>query len=60
MTDSYGDGWNNNIFAFKQNNQFVALFGQNFTSGFASSQSVVIPGGIETSIVVYQYGSWRY
>lgn len=60
MTDTYGDGWNQNIFAFKQNNQFVATFGENFTSGDSDFQQVVIPGGIETSIVVYQFGSWRY
>jgi hypothetical protein len=28
MTDSYGDGWNNNIFGLKQNGVIVATFGK--------------------------------
>jgi len=28
MTDSYGNGWNKNIFGFKQNGVIVATFGK--------------------------------
>jgi hypothetical protein len=35
MTDSFGDGWNGNILAFRQNGQVVAKFGDTFTTGFS-------------------------
>ena len=43
MIDNYGDGWDGNIFAFQQLNQYVATFGENFTSGFNSSKTISIP-----------------
>jgi hypothetical protein len=33
MTDSFGDGWNGNVLAFKQNGQVVAKFGDTFITG---------------------------
>ena len=36
MTDSYGDGWNNNVLALKQNGIIVAEFGESFTEGHES------------------------
>lgn len=60
MGDTYGDGWNGNIMGIKQNNQIVAIFGDSFTSGSSAVQQVSILGGVSYSIVVFQYGSWRY
>ena len=36
MTDSFGDGWNNNIISLKQNNSIVGTFDENFTNGSSS------------------------
>ena len=35
LLDSFGDGWNNNILAIKQNGVVVATFGAGFTTGSA-------------------------
>lgn len=35
MTDSFGDGWNGNVIAIKQNNIVVGTFGVQFNSGFS-------------------------
>ena len=43
MTDTWGDGWNGNVFAFQQLNQYVATFGEGFTAGFNLSKNVTIP-----------------
>jgi hypothetical protein len=49
MTDSYGDGWNNNIFGFKQNGVIVATFGKEFTSGKTYGPvNVAIVGQLQT------------
>jgi len=42
MTDSYGDGWNGNTIAVRQNNIIVGIFGGNFTTG-TSYGPVFIP-----------------
>ena len=61
MSDSQGDGWNGNIFGFKQNGGIVATFGNKFTSGRSFGPvTVAIPGNILTQIVVVQYGFWTY
>ena len=36
LTDSVGDGWNGNIFGFRQNKTIVGTFGGAFTSGSSS------------------------
>lgn len=58
MSDSYGDGWNENIFAFVQNNNYVAKFGENFVSGSSQTASVTFFKNKETKITVYQKGNW--
>ena len=32
LTDTFGDGWNGNVFAFRQNSSTIATFGDNFTT----------------------------
>lgn len=59
MTDSYGDGWNGNILAIKQNNTVVGTFGSAFTSGYSSGPVfIVVQGSVEAQIVVSTLGSW--
>lgn len=49
MTDTKGDGWNGNIFAFKQDNIIVASFGSGFTNGSSyPSQTVRIKDNVIT------------
>ena len=36
LTDSFGDGWNGNVFGFKQNKALVGTFGGAFTTGSSS------------------------
>lgn len=59
MTDTWGDGWNDNVFGFEQGNQYVATFGDSFTSGTTANKTVVIPKNVQTKIVVYQAGTWK-
>lgn len=61
MTDSSGDGWNNNILAIRQNNVIAGLFGGNFTKGYSTASiNITVQGNVETQIVVYQYGiNWK-
>jgi hypothetical protein len=57
MSDSWGDGWNGNIFGFKQNGAIVATFGTGFSSGRSFGPvTVTIPGNVLTQIIVVQYG----
>jgi hypothetical protein len=59
MNDSYGDGWNGNIFGFRQNGTIVATFGAGFTTGKTNGPlNVTIPGNKQTQIVLSTYGTW--
>ena len=59
MTDAFEDGWNDNVFAFKQNGAIVATFGSNFTQGKSFGPvNVTILIKVQTQIVVSQYGTW--
>ena len=45
MSDTYGDGWNGNVFGFRQNGTIVGTFGGGFTAGRTFGPlSVTIPG----------------
>lgn len=57
MMDLGGDGWNENIFGFKQGNEYVGIFGDTFTEGSQMNTSLSIPINILTQIVVYQLGT---
>jgi hypothetical protein len=49
MNDAYGDGWNGNIFGFRQNGTIVATFGGGFTGGRSFGPlNVTIPGNRQT------------
>lgn len=58
LTDSYGDGWNNNILGFRQGSAVVGNFGNTFTSGSSVGPLFIsVVGNLSTSIVVTQLGS---
>lgn len=55
MTDSGSDGWNGNSISIKQNNNIIATFGSNFTSGNSSGPLyIIIKGNLTTQIFVNQ------
>lgn len=59
MTDTFGDGWNGNVFAFKQNGAIVATFGSTFTYGKSFGPvNVTIPTKVQTQIVISKFGTW--
>jgi hypothetical protein len=59
MNDTYGDGWNGNVFDFRQNGTIIATFVASFTTGKTFGLiNVTIPGNIRTQIVVSTYGRW--
>lgn len=56
MTDSYGDGWNGNVFGFKQNGTLIGTFGGGFTSGSSSGPLLItVAADWLTQIVVVQF-----
>ena len=58
MTDSFGDGWNSNVLAIRQNNKIVGFFGNTFTTGSSSGPvSVIVQGNLATQIVVATLGT---
>lgn len=58
MNDSFGDGWNGNILAFKQNNLILGTFGANFTKGNKSGPvSIVALGKFDIQIIVFSFNS---
>ena len=60
MTDSWGDGWNNNVIGLRQTGVIVASFGADFTTGHNYGPvTVTVPVGTPTEIVVHTLGSWR-
>ena len=59
MTDTYGDGWDGNVFGLKQGSTIVATFGAGFTTGTTyGPMDVTIPGNVSTQIVISTYGTW--
>lgn len=58
LTDSFGDGWNGNILAIKQNNNIMGTFGNTFNSGssFTYPIYIVVHANITAQIVVNQLG----
>lgn len=57
MTDSFGDGWNNNIFGFKQNKTIVGTFGSTFTTGASSTFYVTVINNLNAQLVLTQLGT---
>lgn len=61
MTDSYGDGWNGNILAIRQNNTIIGTFGSTFTEGSSTSPVyIVVQGSLRAQIIVSTIGSYTY
>ena len=58
MTDSGNDGWNSNIFGFRQNKTIVGNFGNTFTAGGSSGPLyiTVIPN-LRVQLVLTQLGT---
>lgn len=60
LLDSWGDGWNGNSLAFRQNNNITAIFGNNFLNGHEFGPvEVVLKYGIQAEIIVNTLGSYR-
>ena len=58
MTDSGSDGWNGNVFGFRQNSAIAATFGDSFTSGSSSAPLyVTVAKNLNTQIVLTALGS---
>lgn len=61
MADTWGDGWNNNILGFKQNDTIVGKFGDNFDSGrFSLPVFVTVVGNVSTQVVVAYFGAYTH
>lgn len=58
MVDSYGDGWNGNVFALTQDDKIIAKFGSTFTKGSSSSVSVTVPSQKVTKVIVSVYSDY--
>lgn len=58
MTDTYGDGWNGNVFGFKQGSTIAGKFGDGFDSGAEKIVYVTINGMVESQIVMIGKGSY--
>lgn len=59
MTDSYGDGWNGNVFVIIQDGNEIATFGQYFTSGFTSpNKTVSVAPFREVRVALKKMGTW--
>ena len=58
MTDSFGDGWNGNALALRQNSSIVGIFGDLFTAGTSSGPlSINVFGDLSTDILVISFGT---
>lgn len=58
MSDSAGDGWNNNVLAIKQNNSIIGTFGELFVSGDVNGPITInVFGDLNAYIVVSQLGT---
>ena len=60
MTDTYGDGWNGNVFSIYQQGNSPHLLGVQFTSGRKSEASVELLKGDPAEIIVAQTGKYSY
>jgi hypothetical protein len=59
LFDYFGDGWNNNILAIRQNGFVVATFGGGFTDGSAyGPENVLLTSNNVAQVVIYQLGTW--
>jgi len=59
MTDSFGDGWNANYLAIKQNNTLVGYFGNQFTSGSSSGPiTIIVAGNMNVQVIAYSVGAY--
>ena len=57
MTDSFGDGWNGNVFGFRQDSAIAATFGENFTTGSSSGPIyITVAKNLNTQIVLTALG----
>lgn len=61
LYDSWGDGWNNNQFAFTSNQQVLGTFTPNFTSGhyFDHAIAISVPKGVDIKVIPYVMGFFR-
>ena len=58
MTDLGSDGWNGNVFGFRQNSAIAATFGNNFTTGSSSGPLyITVAKNLNTQIVLATLGS---
>lgn len=59
LSDSYGDGWNGNILAIKQNGTIVGTFGNGFTFGNSTGPVyLTVQGNLEAQVVVSVLGGY--
>jgi len=58
MSDLFGDGWNNNVLAIKQNNSIIGKFGDLFNLGRTSGPITInVFGNLTAEVVVLQLGT---
>lgn len=58
LTDSFGDGWNGNVFGFRQNKTIVRKFGKAFTAGSSDGPLyITIFKNLKAQIVVTTLGT---
>ena len=58
MTDSGSDGWNGNVFGFRQNSAIAATFGDSFTTGSSSGPLyITVTKNLNTQLVLTTLGS---
>ena len=54
-----GDGWEGSIVGIRQNEIIIAVFGNNFTTGYSlGPYTIQIPANVETQIVMYRLGGY--
>lgn len=59
MTDSWGDGWNGNVMAIRQNGIIVGTFGQGFTTGTVfGPDTIMLCSNVPSDIVVETLGGF--
>jgi len=59
LTDSFGDGWNDNVLGFRQGGTIVGTFGEYFTNGFSYGPVyVALNHNVLTEIVVVNIGEY--
>ena len=60
LTDSYGDGWNNNVLEIRQNGYTPQIIGDTFTHGSSKSQTITLANDLQAEILVNVKGGWSY